>query len=835
MGLLPRLAVLVAVLAPADARATGAPSDAEAPIAPERWVFRAEPADAAAAARFADADLDDSGWQSASEYAESGPPPGSPVWWRARLALPDPPNVPAFLQLGAMQGEVAVSWNGVALVEADPNSVREPVTGRERGCVVPADARRAGENVLALRAAAGERLPIGDVRLALGGEARWLERAVARRASGFAAASFGFAMELARDGTFPARLWSNSLRDGTWLEEWTLGGLAFRLGGAEVDAADALAESVQHAWPFARARFGGPRLDGLSVALEAFCPIARAGDPYWGALPLGFASVRVENATDHERTLDLVWRFSFRDEQQGVLADEHDGRVLSGFDAETLSARTDAATVEFSGGALRVWTCRVVVAPRSARTVRFCFASSPRRGTGFGGPVPWPASSQLATLGLARFDDAWSSTAGIEEWLPRTGDAALDAALRAYVGSSVQLTRVRTDGTVGILSGPSSPVLDGFWASQLHLVLFPDLERRMIDQVFLSQRRDGKPPAALFPLEEGTDDVDGACAAMLRVFRFSRWHADPHATSKLAANLKGTAAWLAARDEDGDGLTEFAGRRVAPSASFLYVAALERLRDVMRVGREDARTLTFVEEHLRRARDTIERETARGGLWTGSAYTARHGEQVVETGAGPSADQVVGIVLGAVRDDRADLVLASLAAARGRPSPPGNSPGAPLSAVRPWLDFAEAWARFGRGRPSEAITLLRDGSRRDLATEGDGVPHPWIDAAVGQNGGWPWDPRNGSLFFAAVFHGLFGVDRTPEGMLVIAPRAIVGRGWRVRVPLDEGEIEVSDGAAEEAPLLRWSLGRELPLRVRVPGCPSFDAVLAPGTGEKRLR
>jgi hypothetical protein len=826
------------------------------------WRFAADPTNGGLEKGFAKPDFDDSGWKPIAVdrpwEAQGFEGLDGFAWYRIRFDLAKPPEGAALLELGAIDDadEVFVNGEKVGGLGRFPPEAETAWT-RPRAYDVPLARLRAGANVIAVRVydeVGDGGLRGGRHRLSLGSGVSWLSAARTREPSGFPAANFGLAMELAPDGEFPARIWLNPTIPGAWLEEVAVGGLSFREGSAEAAARESLAGAASRRWPFARARYESPRIPKLAFELEAFCPLARVGKPYWGAMPVGFATVRAINMGDRARDVEIVWRFALEGGTRNVVAEERDGVAYGGFDGDALSMRCDAKTGRIDGDAVKTWSCKLSVPAGSSAEAHFCFARSPRGAAGSPDSAAWPDSSSLAFESLRRFTAARAATEAIDRWLPVTGDAALDDALRIYSGAAVQLTKVFTDGNVAIMGYAEMTQRDGYWASFLHTVLFPDLERRMVEEIVLAQDRNGKIPTAILPTIDRQDDLDTNSYAMLRAFRYARWTGDSTFLASIAGNLKGAAAWLGSRDADGDALPDagsywcdwkdvkgLADRKVSPHASFLYLAALHDLLDATKTGRDGAQQAAELENRYLRAKAAVDARVESGGLWNGRFYVERWKDG--KTAPQVNEDQIVGSLFGEMPVERAMLVFDSLLPNRRpwgvresfpyRPTSFGYRPGDYANgAVWPWLNYADAWARLKVGRTGDALAILRDCSRQDVLL-GSAIPHECLDGETGRalrNAPQAWN----ASFFGAIFHGLLGVERLASGELQVAPRAIAGPGWRVRVPVAEGEVEVAAGAAGEPPTLRWVLERPLAVRVAVPTFRAISRTLPAGTGSLTL-
>jgi hypothetical protein len=304
------------------------------------------------------------------------------AWYRRAFEISVKPEGSALLELGQIDDvdEVFVNGARVGGTGSVPPATRSAWT-QLRAYAVPVDALRQGRNTVAVRVfdeVGDGGLRGGPQRLSFGPGAGWLVKVLTRPPSGFAAANSGLAMELTPDGDFPGRIWFNPPVAGAWLEEVAAGGLAFREGAESVNASEALDGAAQRRWPFARAHYRSEKLPDLHFELEAFCPVVRVGKPYWTAIPVGFASIRVSNRGAAPREPEIVLRFSLDGASRNVVAEERGGVAYSGFDGEHFSMRSDARAASMTGDAVKEWSCRVKVPPGTVAEVRFCFARSPR-------------------------------------------------------------------------------------------------------------------------------------------------------------------------------------------------------------------------------------------------------------------------------------------------------------------------------------------------------------------------------------------------------------------------------------------------------------------------
>ncbi|MFN0204788.1 MAG: GH116 family glycosyl hydrolase [Planctomycetota bacterium] len=788
------------------------------------------------------------------------------AWYRKQFELKRLPAGAAILELGVIDDIDEVFINNVragGTGKFPPEA--ETAWTKNRYYPIPANLLKEGINQIAVRVfdENGDGGMRGGMhRLLIGPSVGEYIQFRTRKPTGFPTTNFAFAMELAADGEFPARIWTNPTIAGAWLSEAALGSLAFREGETEVKSVDAIVNKPNRLWPFASARYHTTKIPNVFFDMETFCPVARASEPYWPALPIGFAQITIRNQSERERNVELVWRFVVGGDSRNVVADEVNGISYCGFDNDRFSVRSDAAPSRFEGDIVKLWSCRAIVPAGQERIVKFCFAQSPRASFAAQDTGNWPDSRTLALEGLSQFKNAYNNTLLIDSWMPRTGDAVIDEALRWYCASAVQLTKVSTNGTVAVMGYAEMTQRDGYWGSFLHNILFPDLEKRMIEEIFTEQNPNGKIPTSILPKHDREDDIDTNAYAMLRAFRYAKFHFDQAFLSQIAANLKGAAVWLSSRDRDGDGIPDAASnwydwkdapamrdRKYSPHACFLYLAAFSEIMAAMKSGNDNVTIQKEVAERFALAKQTIHSPLEKGGLWNGRYYVERW---KTESETRPSffsknivnEDQIVGILFSVVPEDRISPIFDALLPNRRpwgfRESYPYRSDnfnyrqGDYLNGgVWPWLNYADAWARFNSGRSAEALTILRDVAQYDLFKSGEAMPHECLDGETGaplRNAPQLWN----SSFFGAVYHGLFGINREYNGLLTIEPRALPGRGWRVRVPLREGEVELADGEANQPPTLKWMIKEELPIRVKLPGREKFETILRPGNGEKKL-
>ena len=95
---------------------------------------------------------------------------------------------------------------------------------------------------------------------------------------------------------------------------------------------------------------------------------------------------------------------------------------------------------------------------------------------------------------------------------------------------------------------------DSYWTTWVHLLLYKDAERKMIEECLAAVSPAGKMPTTILPVIEREDDLDINAFLILRAARFYQLY---HEKDKLLSYwpvLKKAMDWLISRDTKGKGL-----------------------------------------------------------------------------------------------------------------------------------------------------------------------------------------------------------------------------------------------------------------------------------------
>ncbi|MEQ8846755.1 GH116 family glycosyl hydrolase [Botrimarina sp.] len=582
---------------------------------------------------------------------------------------------------------------------------------------------------------------------------------------GYPCVNFAFGANVSRDGALFRSTFYNPPRLGAGLEPLGGGRLVVGAGGAEIPLEELENRRVVRHWPFASVEAKDRRLGDLSVDVEALAPNGY-DDSFTGSLPVAMASVRLSNRGDESLTVEL------RYEPGDFL--EADKEAI-----DTPTARGAKSGASFVAWASNAPSTREDAASLTAQRVTLAAGETVEARLVLGHwDDNYPSSARLTTPErlaehVFRF---WSelveATRRLEARLPLTGDAELDEYLRWYTTAGVAMTKVLKDGTALTMGYHELNQRDSFWTSWAHLVLWPSVERRMIEESVWGQRPDGKVPTTILPVIEREEDVDINCFFILRGLRFARFHDDDEFGRRVLPSLKRAAEWLAGRDTEGFGLprqTSFwndwkdvpgmEGRAYSPYASMLYVAAMSRLADYCtHVQDADAERYAAL---AKRGEAALMRPADEGGLFNG-----RYFEHVWDSPPDDlnhvSEDQAVGVLYNVVPSSAQHAVLDSLAASTTqwgvRETFPffegdfGYGPGDYHNGgVWPYLNHVHAWALLENGRRKEAVELMKRVGRADLVAAGDYVPHEYLHGVSGEQSGVPMQGWNAAMFGALYF------------------------------------------------------------------------------------
>ncbi|MBI2932553.1 MAG: hypothetical protein HYY16_12960 [Planctomycetes bacterium] len=790
------------------------------------WRFRSgdDPA-------WAKPDFDDGGWRTlhvpGTWEAQGLPQLDGFAWYRRTFHLPRlPQGEKAVLLLGKIDDADETYINGVKIgASGSMNPPRKTAWQDQRLYLVPRDALRQGSNVLAVRVCdfgGGGGIFEGPLVFLWEAEADFYLDLKRAPKTGFPCANFGICGEIASNGRIWPSVYVNPSEQGQWLRELGGGQLSLEESGRKKSDNEFTRRRLTRAWPFASIALEDDAFPGLQIEIRAHAPVA-LGDAFTSSLPVLSTDITLVNTSPHERQATLRFRWmaadsaSFREASiegfEGVSA----GRVFIGFDGAC------ARTV----GRLPEVTKVVRIPARGSAPARLLLARHDSQG---------PYVDRLATLealvghASRQWAEVRQATAEFERHLPRTGDPVLDGYVRWYMVAGVALTKLFRNGDVVTLGYTELNQRDSFWTSWLHLVYWPELERRMIEESAAHQRGDGKIPTTILPTIEREDDIDINEYFILRVMRWFEWRRDRELLRKLWPSVKRAIEYLKGRDRDGDSVPDqgscwadwkdvegMEGRQYSPHFALLWLAVLRRAADAADV-LDDAAASRQYRRLYETSAARIHAPVDKGGLWDGRCYVNRWRDGRADSTV--AEEQCVGALFGVIPDDRVGRVFEALRANETkwgvresypyRPESFGFEPGDYHNGgIWPFLNSVDAFARFTCGASEDGLRILKKIGWSDLEAEGDFLPNEIVHGETGKNIRW-WMQGWDAAYFAAVAFGALGVRRLSDDEIEIMPRLPRDREFATRLLLPEGVLEVERRKGVVS--VRSALKRDIELR-----------------------
>ncbi|KAA6318562.1 hypothetical protein EZS27_031445, partial [termite gut metagenome] len=490
------------------------------------------------------------------------------------------------------------------------------------------------------------------------------------------------------------------------------------------------------------------------------------------SLPVLLLELKCNNPASHEETFNIIVRPEslFANEVQSCRASGYSG-VMNTYHQLTCNSET-----QWKNGELIIPISTKAYEQKTFHILLTCYDDN------------WISVNQFKNVGEITdyTHKVWSMlkevTTLFGKAIPKTEDAVLDNYLRWYIIPAISLTKCTKNNEVLTMGYRELNQRDSYWTSWLHLVLFKDAERKMIEESIAYQQPSGKIPTTILPLIERNDDLDINAFFILRATRFYQYY---HNKDELASHwsaLKKAMDWLLARDCSGDGIpcqVSFWGdwkdvrgveeRKYSPFFSLIYLAALKQMIWLSSESDDEASHRNY-EAAYQKGYDFINKSVEEGGLWNGNYYCQRWKDGTINNRL--LQDQTIGILFDVIPLDKAQSIVNSLntmsltpyGIAETFPYYPVNWGYVPATyhngAVWPWLSFMDCWARLRIGKTQEAIDLVKRVANADLVASGDWSPNEHINSLTGQNLGFQLQGWNAGLF-GLVYFGLIHPDIIP--------------------------------------------------------------------------
>ena len=420
-----------------------------------------------------------------------------------------------------------------------------------------------------------------------------------RMVDGYPVANFAVTANVSADGELFGRILHNRGKLGDWLTD--LGALRLTLrkvsdgdgssgeSGAMADGADYplssfMQRDVRRAFPFVQATLKGHPAIRSEVRYQVWAPLG-LDDLDVTTLPVLQLEMSFTNPSDTPETLELRWTPDSLGKSPSYW---HDYR-LTGLQLSTLALQDGTETPETVPSTTLVpgQGLALSVPPHRSRTLRIAMVLYNDRDYS---AIRFASAEAITRYVYAHWDALRQATEAFEARIPRTGDPELDDILRWYMVPGVALTKCTAKGQVVTLGYCELNQRDSYWASWLHLVLFPTAERTMIMESIGGMRPSGKVPTCILPRIDRKDDIDINAFFLLRCYRYARYTGDLELIRTNWDALCKAADWLMSRDLEGTGLplqtstwadwkdvAGVAGRKYSPFATMVYAAAMRRM------------------------------------------------------------------------------------------------------------------------------------------------------------------------------------------------------------------------------------------------------------------
>lgn len=590
-------------------------------------------------------------------------------------------------------------------------------------------------------------------------------------AGGYPIANFALTVNVSEQGDMYGQVLQNVGKLGGWLLDRGPVRVELEKDGKKETLSQFKDKDIRRVFPFVEAEYAKSSHISSNIKLKTFCPLA-VNDAETSSLPVLMLEMECTNPTRKEETFTIVVKPG--NEICGQMSSDNDGkRSVASNGSFAVAADVDA---EWSGNAFRV---PVTLKGKEMKAVRIAISLY---------DSDWISARSFASAGevvehaYSVWDILETKTEEFSQAIPETGIEDVDTYLRWYMVPAISLTRYNKKGEILTMGYMELNPRDSYWTTWVHLLLYRDAERKMIEECLAAVSPAGKMPTTILPVIEREDDLDINAFLILRAARFYQLY---HEKDKLLSYwpvLKKAMDWLISRDTKGKGLprqVSFWGdwkdvkgvedREYSPFSALVYLAALKKM---MYMGEEcgDSVAIEKYEEAYRKGYDIVNKPVEEGGMWNGRYYC-----QLWKNGSVNDKlleDQTIGILFDVVPRDKALKIIESLnemsltpyGVAETFPYYPKEFGLDPATyhngAVWPWVNFMDCWARIRLGQKDDAIDIIKRVGRADIIASGDWSANEHINSLTGENLGFHIQGWSAALF-GTVYFGLVNPDIVP--------------------------------------------------------------------------
>lgn len=590
-------------------------------------------------------------------------------------------------------------------------------------------------------------------------------------AGGYPIANFALTVNVSEQGDMYGQVLQNVGKLGGWLLDRGPVRVELEKDGKKETLSQFKDKDIRRVFPFVEAEYAKSSHISSNIKLKTFCPLA-VNDAETSSLPVLMLEMECTNPTRKEETFTIVVKPG--NEICGQMSSDNDGkRSVASNGSFAVAADVDA---EWSGNAFRV---PVTLKGKEMKAVRIAISLY---------DSDWISARSFASAGevvehaCSVWDILETKTEEFSQSIPETGIEDVDTYLRWYMVPAISLTRYNKKGEILTMGYMELNPRDSYWTTWVHLLLYKDAERKMIEECLAAVSPAGKMPTTILPVIEREDDLDINAFLILRAARFYQLY---HEKDKLLSYwpvLKKAMDWLISRDTKGKGLprqVSFWGdwkdvkgvedREYSPFSALVYLAALKKM---MYMGEEcgDSVAIEKYEDAYRKGYDIVNKPIEEGGMWNGRYYC-----QLWKNGSVNDKlleDQTIGILFDVVPRDKALKIIESLnemsltpyGVAETFPYYPKEFGLDPATyhngAVWPWVNFMDCWARIRLGQKDDAIDIIKRVGRADIIASGDWSANEHINSLTGENLGFHIQGWSAALF-GTVYFGLVNPDIVP--------------------------------------------------------------------------
>lgn len=590
-------------------------------------------------------------------------------------------------------------------------------------------------------------------------------------AGGYPIANFALTVNVSEQGDMYGQVLQNVGKLGGWLLDRGPVRVELEKDGKKETLSQFKDKDIRRVFPFVEAEYAKSSHISSNIKLKTFCPLA-VNDAETSSLPVLMLEMECTNPTRKEETFTIVVKPG--NEICGQMSSDNEGkRSVASNGSFAVAADVDA---EWSGNAFRV---PVTLKGKEMKAVRIAISLY---------DSDWISARSFASAGevvehaCSVWDILETKTEEFSQAIPETGIEDVDTYLRWYMVPAISLTRYNKKGEILTMGYMELNPRDSYWTTWVHLLLYKDAERKMIEECLAAVSPAGKMPTTILPVIEREDDLDINAFLILRAARFYQLY---HEKDKLLSYwpvLKKAMDWLISRDTKGKGLprqVSFWGdwkdvkgvedREYSPFSALVYLAALKKM---MYMGEEcgDSVAIEKYEDAYRKGYDIVNKPVEEGGMWNGRYYCQLWKDGSVNDKL--LEDQTIGILFDVVPRDKALKIIESLnemsltpyGVAETFPYYPKEFGLDPATyhngAVWPWVNFMDCWARIRLGQKDDAIDIIKRVGRADIIASGDWSANEHINSLTGENLGFHIQGWSAALF-GTVYFGLVNPDIVP--------------------------------------------------------------------------